>query len=154
MVVCPECGTPYHRACYKELGHCVNEARHAEGYVWQPPKAAPGPSVPLEEQPHAPQNKTDGEGYVMCSRCGTVNPAGQERCDLCGYPLKETGERIPAGDRETEDGGTFAEYVRDQYNVNPNEKLGDELTAREVAQCPELPIQIPGDAAAQDRCEL
>lgn len=69
----------------------------------------------------------------MCSRCGTVNPAGQERCDLCGYPLKETGERIPAGDRETEDGGTFAEYVRDQYNVNPNEKLGDELTAREVA---------------------
>lgn len=133
VVVCPECGTPYHRACYKELGHCVNEARHAEGYVWQPPKAAPGPSVPLEEQPHAPQNKTDGEGYVMCSRCGTVNPAGQERCDLCGYPLKETGERIPAGDRETEDGGTFAEYVRDQYNVNPNEKLGDELTAREVA---------------------
>ena len=105
VVVCPECGTPYHRACYKELGHCVNEARHAEGYVWQPPKAAPGPSVPLEEQPHAPQNKTDGEGYVMCSRCGTVNPAGQERCDLCGYPLKETGERIPAGDRETEDGG-------------------------------------------------
>lgn len=69
----------------------------------------------------------------MCSRCGTVNPAGQERCDLCGYPLKETGERIPAGDRETEDGGTFAEYVRDQYNVNPNEKLGDELTARDVA---------------------
>ena len=43
--------------------------------------------------------------------------------------MKETGERIPAGDRETEDGGTFAEYVRDQYNVNPNEKLGDELTA-------------------------
>ena len=29
VVVCPECGTPYHRACYKELGHCVNEARHA-----------------------------------------------------------------------------------------------------------------------------
>ena len=92
VVVCPECGTPYHRACYKELGHCVNEARHAEGYVWQPPKAAPGPSVPLEEQPHAPQNKTDGEGYVMCSRCGTVNPAGQERCDLCGYCLLYTSD--------------------------------------------------------------
>lgn len=101
VVVCPECGTPYHRACYKELGHCINEARHAEGYVWQP----------LRHR----------------------EPAGQERCDLCGYPLKETGERIPAGDRETEDGGTFAEYVRDQYNVNPNERLGDELTAREVA---------------------
>ena len=42
VVVCPECGTPYHRACYKELGHCVNEARHAEGYVWQPPRPLRG----------------------------------------------------------------------------------------------------------------
>ena len=49
IVVCPECGTPYHRACYKELGHCIHEQRHAEGYLWQPPKTAPGPSVPLEE---------------------------------------------------------------------------------------------------------
>lgn len=130
VVVCPDCGTPYHRACYKELGHCVHEQRHAEGYVWQPPKVAPGPSVPLEEQ-QSPRSADDG--YVMCSRCGTVNPVGRERCELCGYPLKETGERIPAGDRETEDGGSFAEYVRDQYNINPNEKLANELTAREVA---------------------
>ncbi len=130
VVVCPECGTPYHRACYKERGGCVYEQRHAEGYVWQPPKVAPGPSVPLEEQQHEHQAE---DGYVMCSRCGTVNPAGRERCELCGYPLKETGERIPAGDRETPEGGSFAEYVRDQYNVDPNEKLSDELTAREVA---------------------
>ena len=27
IVVCPECGTPYHRACYKELGHCIHEQR-------------------------------------------------------------------------------------------------------------------------------
>ena len=33
IVVCPECGAPYHRACYKELGHCVHADRHAEGYV-------------------------------------------------------------------------------------------------------------------------
>ena len=24
IVVCPECGTPYHRECYKTAGHCVN----------------------------------------------------------------------------------------------------------------------------------
>lgn len=130
IVVCPECGTPYHRACYKELGHCVYEQRHAEGYVWQPPKTAPGPSVPLDDQQSAPRAD---DGLVMCSRCGTVNPAGQEHCELCGYPLKETGEHIPAGDRKTPDGGSFAEYVRDQYNIDPNEKLNNELTAREVA---------------------
>ena len=128
IVVCPECGTPYHRTCYKELGHCVHADRHAEGYVWQPPQG-PGPSVPLEQQ-----NTAGQEGYLMCSRCGTVNPADRERCELCGYPLKETGEKIPGGDRTAqEDGSTFAEYVKDQYNVNPNEKLGSELTAREVA---------------------
>ena len=35
IVVCPECGTPYHRACYKEAGHCTNLALHAMGGSWQ-----------------------------------------------------------------------------------------------------------------------
>ena len=38
IVVCPECGTPYHRACYQAAGGCVHEAQHAEGYAWQPPQ--------------------------------------------------------------------------------------------------------------------
>jgi len=36
IVVCPVCGTPQHRSCWDERGECVNAARHAEGYVWQP----------------------------------------------------------------------------------------------------------------------
>ncbi|MEE0240886.1 MAG: RING finger protein, partial [Ruminococcus sp.] len=24
VVVCPECGTPYHRACWQHYGHCIN----------------------------------------------------------------------------------------------------------------------------------
>lgn len=28
VVVCPECGTPHHRECYKSLGKCFNEALH------------------------------------------------------------------------------------------------------------------------------
>ena len=28
IVVCPECGTPHHRDCYDELGHCFYEDRH------------------------------------------------------------------------------------------------------------------------------
>lgn len=49
IAVCPECGTPHHRACYKEHGKCANEARHAEGFVWSPDpgalKAAGGSQV-------------------------------------------------------------------------------------------------------------
>lgn len=28
VVVCPECGTPHHRECYKNLGKCFNEELH------------------------------------------------------------------------------------------------------------------------------
>ena len=26
IVVCPECGTPYHRECYLKEGKCINDA--------------------------------------------------------------------------------------------------------------------------------
>lgn len=34
IVVCPDCGTPYHRACWKETGRCVNTALHESGGSW------------------------------------------------------------------------------------------------------------------------
>ncbi|MCR5306405.1 MAG: DUF2628 domain-containing protein [Oscillospiraceae bacterium] len=35
IVVCPECGTPYHRSCYLEAGHCTNTELHESGESWQ-----------------------------------------------------------------------------------------------------------------------
>lgn len=35
VVVCPECGTPYHRDCYHAVGHCINDALHQSGGSWQ-----------------------------------------------------------------------------------------------------------------------
>ncbi len=35
IVTCPECGTPYHRACWKETGHCINAPLHVSGESWQ-----------------------------------------------------------------------------------------------------------------------
>ena len=35
IVVCPECGTPQHRECYKKNNACVNAHLHAEGYDWR-----------------------------------------------------------------------------------------------------------------------
>lgn len=37
IVVCPDCGTPHHRECYKESGHCAMESKHSEGYVFLNP---------------------------------------------------------------------------------------------------------------------
>jgi hypothetical protein len=34
IVTCPECGTPYHRECWKQTGRCVNDALHSSGESW------------------------------------------------------------------------------------------------------------------------
>lgn len=34
IAVCPECGTPHHRACYLKQNRCGLDELHAEGYVW------------------------------------------------------------------------------------------------------------------------
>ena len=32
IVVCPDCGAPYHRVCYEKLGQCIHRPAHAAGY--------------------------------------------------------------------------------------------------------------------------
>ncbi|MBE6887371.1 MAG: zinc-ribbon domain-containing protein [Ruminococcaceae bacterium] len=77
VVVCPECGTPHHRECYKQLGHCVNEAKHAEGFVWQAPQRAVNPNV------------------TVCPKCQTENPKDAMFCEQCGIALTEQQKKNP-----------------------------------------------------------
>lgn len=38
IVVCPECGAPHHRSCYKQLGHCaLQQELHEKGLEWKNP---------------------------------------------------------------------------------------------------------------------
>lgn len=41
IVVCPLCGTPHHRDCYKKNGECAHSEKHSEGYRWEPSPAEP-----------------------------------------------------------------------------------------------------------------
>lgn len=36
IVVCPECGTPHHRECYKENKSCANHEKHNVDFRWEP----------------------------------------------------------------------------------------------------------------------
>lgn len=36
IVVCPHCGTPHHRECYKENVKCANAEKHSEDFRWEP----------------------------------------------------------------------------------------------------------------------
>ena len=69
IVVCPVCGTPHHRECYRQLGHCGNEKLHQEGGSWQPDCGATGT-----------QEKSDPHHPVRCMRSN---------------PLRLSRERLP-----------------------------------------------------------
>ena len=72
VVACPVCGTPHHRACYKENGGCACEQLHAEGYVWQ------------SEAAEAPDASAGGR---TCPVCGSRNPECRLYCESCGSSL-------------------------------------------------------------------
>lgn len=117
IVVCPECGTPHHRACWLKEGRCALEARHADGYTWSAP------------QPDAAE--------VVCSRCGTANPAGSATCRVCGYPIAARSQQSAA--HET-DGG-FARMIDSQRAGDRgapgggyNEILADGITVGEFSE--------------------
>ena len=40
VVICPECGAPYHRECYAAEGRCVFSAKHGKGFEYVPPEDA------------------------------------------------------------------------------------------------------------------
>lgn len=74
VVVCPECGTPYHRECYLKEGKCVNTKLHETGESWKP------------EFENTENAGNSGEP-LRCIRCGAVNPPEGIFCNKCGMPL-------------------------------------------------------------------
>lgn len=56
IVVCPYCGTPHHRDCYKQNGKCKNAELHGSGFKWEPTVAEenepqPTPSDTTDKKP-------------------------------------------------------------------------------------------------------
>ncbi|MBQ8648208.1 MAG: DUF2628 domain-containing protein [Oscillospiraceae bacterium] len=79
IVVCPDCGAPYHRECYDRAGVCLLKDRHAPDFEW-----VPGPDErPVQEEPAAEQADT----ALYCPNCGEGNPAGSRQCANCGAVL-------------------------------------------------------------------
>ncbi len=72
IVICPDCGTPYHRECYAKNGKCINDELHQNGGEWQPEKAEQNPNI------------------IVCPKCGKENPKGSKFCNDCGSLLEES----------------------------------------------------------------
>ncbi len=100
IVVCPDCGTPYHRDCWKKVGACMHRSEHAAGFEWQP-----------EIGPEAVKAAHE----ATCPNCGTRNTPGAARCSHCGCPL-------PRSETDSADAAKPEEqvpiYARDPSAVN------------------------------------
>lgn len=101
IVVCPECGAPYHRSCYQAQGRCMFESMHGPGFAWKPAPSAAAPVV-------CPGcGAGNAESAVFCSQCGTrlqepdtpedAAPNAQGPFDYAGGPWQNSAEGGPQG---------------------------------------------------------
>ena len=67
IVVCPDCGAPYHRECYEKLGRCIHTPTHGAGYEW---------TFPYKD-----------DALRTCPSCGERTLRTEERCRCCGAVL-------------------------------------------------------------------
>jgi len=73
IVVCPECGTPYHRNCWKDKGGCINEDLHNSGGSWMSDLIA--------------KRKKEHLIRKACPECSFLNPEEADKCGNCGLDL-------------------------------------------------------------------
>lgn len=95
VVVCPVCGAPHHRACWKQLGHCAFEDKHAAGYEWTSPLPEPASARPGQKEDDAPRRLKNGEGVATCPRCGESVFEHDIFCLHCGQRLIDVDPTEP-----------------------------------------------------------
>lgn len=123
VVVCPECGTPYHRVCYKEFGECVNHQLHESGQSWS---RSSEQKSKTEESPSAPR--------TICPKCQGLNSSGAQNCVYCGENLT-LGESESFDDKNMSEAGFFGGFGGiDMGATNQflEEKLSDNVTVKEA----------------------
>lgn len=85
-MVCPDCGTPMHRKCYAQAGHCPNSERHSDGYIFEGfneiKNSAQGNTAASDS------NTTDDD--LLCPFCGEHNKKGAKFCNNCGLSLLQS----------------------------------------------------------------
>lgn len=74
VVVCPDCGTPYHRECYKQAGECLNRELHESGESWK----------------REITGQDDVKDEKKCPHCQQKNSADAEKCSSCGRYFEQT----------------------------------------------------------------
>ena len=119
IVVCPQCGLPHHRACWKSIGECYATAKHGTAQQWSR-DAAEQQSTSASTQP----------GNV-CPKCQMSNAEYAEFCSRCGTPLA-TGDWNSAPSQTPPPVWNYAPYHTVYGNAYTNESI-DGVEAEDLA---------------------
>ncbi len=84
IVVCPECGTPYHKECYKKVNDCINKESHGT-YFYTNDKIEKIKSGFENSEKNV--QEADTEEKIKCPYCDTMNHLENEECERCGMPF-------------------------------------------------------------------
>lgn len=113
IVVCPLCGTPHHRDCYKQNGECAHNEKHSEGYRWEHKPIAPPSSPENKENPVSPFNPYTAQGGTHNSRdAASTIFWGTQQNPFDAYP-KELDEGVA-----TEEAAEFVQMNAFKYLQN------------------------------------
>ncbi len=113
IVVCPKCGAPYHRECYKEKGKCIYPNLHKENKSWK--------EVYCQDEPKNENDGSDDDAVIICPFCGTKNEKDNGVCKNCGsyIPLAGNPYNDPEHNNFDEQYGNIPNEFKDANNVSP-----------------------------------
>ncbi len=112
VVVCPYCGTPHHRECYKINTKCANDDKHDEEFCWEATFITPEEVKPTPENQNTPFSQINNENPLSF---GVQFPLIQEN------PLKKFLPKMEDGIK-TEDVAYFVQqdaikYIKRFFNI-------------------------------------
>lgn len=109
IVVCPDCGTPYHRECYMQEGECVSSHLHGE-YEWKSDKEKLLEHFADIEKARLMQEQLKREAYEQ----NVQRESARSETEV-EYPGKQLGfEKVNEKDLETYLGES-ADYYMPRY---------------------------------------
>lgn len=119
IVVCPDCGAPYHRECYQSEGKCVHADTHGTDEQWTSNR------IDLDELDKE-SGVEDDTTSLKCKVCDYSLRENARFCDRCGAPVGSTKENYQ-NDR-------VAGIVGAQYDqIDLDEEIADGVKLKEAA---------------------
>lgn len=124
VVVCPDCGAPYHRKCWNEHGKCAHADEHGKDFALSSGSEEPEKVDILPEEEDFVQKIKDQiverapeqSDSLYCENCGAELIKGDKYCVYCGH---RQGDPIRNGKHKF--------YGRDPLGgMNPDDEIAGE----------------------------